>query len=799
MRKLTIAAALLCFCAFPIASAAELEEIIVTATKRETSLMDISTAVTAFDADKLEALNIDNAQDLVARTPSLTMTGTPSKISIRGVGRPHNALGTDPGVATYTDGVYSTESGNFEYTNFFDIERVEILRGPQGTLYGRNAVGGAINLVTMGPTPDWHVKVVAEVGNYDYRVLQGLLRGPVSDDLSIAVAASTIRRDGYQKDVNSGRDLDDRGTDYLRATFRYIWNDNWSTRIQASRVDLDRTPSNGYRTLPFDTDYVQVVSDVDSGAPLNLPGVFPGNNFINYYQDYPDENAGFKDESKTQTDVSPRESTEVNSIYMLNEVLFSGYRLRYLASYFEYEYDKLVDSDGIVAARSNLNWDNLYIGGVSVSQLTGISRTPPMVTEITAQEADFTSHDLQLYSEFVGRLNFVAGLYYYRGNEDQLYAVHEANDELMAVYTFLGSLVGRNTSTENWLYRGESTLETTSWAGYGQLEWDWTDKLRLTAGLRYSRDNKDGGDNTFVQWVGDGFIDRASEDDWDSVDWRLGLDYRASPGHLWYASAATGYRSGGFNYMKPTASTDVDTVEPEDLLAFEVGYKGSLWDNRLQLSSALYYYDYEDLQVLRQDVVNGVPLFTFDNADSAEAYGVEIEAVSQLTEHLQLGGAYSYNHAQFETFYSKDANACNLGPLLAGRSQDPLCTDAQNLRGNTVPLTPDHKFNLFASLGWQLGKLDMSLTANYMYVGKQYMSSFNVDEYDLIDAWDRWDALYTVSPRGSYWSLTAFVKNINDDREVVFRPRPSTVHHNHTPAVQVTEPRSYGLRFVYEF
>jgi iron complex outermembrane receptor protein len=217
MRKLTIAAALLCFCAFPIASAAELEEIIVTATKRETSLMDISTAVTAFDADKLEALNIDNAQDLVARTPSLTMTGTPSKISIRGVGRPHNALGTDPGVATYTDGVYSTESGNFEYTNFFDIERVEILRGPQGTLYGRNAVGGAINLVTMGPTPDWHVKVVAEVGNYDYRVLQGLLRGPVSDDLSIAVAASTIRRDGYQKDVNSGRDLDDRGTDYLRA------------------------------------------------------------------------------------------------------------------------------------------------------------------------------------------------------------------------------------------------------------------------------------------------------------------------------------------------------------------------------------------------------------------------------------------------------------------------------------------------------------------------------------------------------------------------------------------------------
>lgn len=198
-----------------------------------------------------------------------------------------------------------------------------------------------------------------------------------------------------------------------------------------------------------------MISDVDSGAPLNLPGIFPGNNFINYHQNYPDENAGFRDESKTQTDINPQQSTDVHSIYMLNEVLLSGYRLKYLASYFEYDYDKLVDSDAIVAARSQLNWDNLYLGGVPVSTLTGISRTAPMVTEITAQDADFTSHDLQLYSEFSGNLNFVAGLYYYQGNEDQMYAVHEANDELMAVYTFLGNLVGRNTSTENWLYRGE--------------------------------------------------------------------------------------------------------------------------------------------------------------------------------------------------------------------------------------------------------------------------------------------------------------------------------------------------------
>jgi iron complex outermembrane receptor protein len=760
--------------------------------------MDTSTAVSAFDTAMLTRLNIDNAQDLVARTPSLTMTGTPSKISIRGIGRPHNALGTDPGVATYSDGVYSTEAGQFEYTNFFDIERIEVLRGPQGTLYGRNAVGGAINLITMGPTAEWHAKLVAEAGNYDYQVLQGIVRGPVNDKLSVALAASTITRDGYQKDVSSGEDLDNRDTQYLRGSISYQWNQNWSTRVQFSVVDLDRHASNGYRTLPFARDYVQIVSDVDTGTPLNLPGLYPGQNFVSYHQDYTQENAGFFDESKTQVDVIPTETTEVRSVYMLNEIAFADYKIKYLTSYFEYEYDKLIDSDASVAADSNLDWSNLYLGPLPVSFFTGVTRAAPMARELTAQEADFVSHDLQLHSVFDGNINFVSGLYYYQGNEDQFFAVREENDDMMTVYAFLGSLIGGTTSTDNWLYRGQSELETTSWAAYGQADWNWTEQLRLTAGLRYSHDEKEGGDNTFVQWVGSGFIDRTSDDSWDSVDWRLGLDYRPDTRHLLYASVATGYRSGGFNYMKPTASVNVDRVDPEDLLSFELGYKGSLWDRRLLLTSALYYYDYQDLQVLREDVVNGIPLFTFENADSAEAWGLEIEALGQLGEHLQYGGAYSYNSAEYEEFASKDANACALGPLAEGRSQDPLCTDAQDLKGRRIPLTPDHKLNLYATLLWQMGQLNLSFTANYMYVGEQYMSPFNADKYDLVDAWSRWDAQLSVVPAGAHWTVTAFVKNIGDDREVVIRPRPSTVHRNHAAGTQLTEPRTYGVRIVYE-
>ncbi|AQA19543.1 hypothetical protein BST95_16180 [Halioglobus japonicus] len=783
------------FASGPIA-AQILEEVVVTATKRATGLMDTPLAVSAYDSSALDNFGIDNGQDLASRTPSLSITGTPSKISLRGVGRPNNALGSDPGVAIYTDGVYNTEAALMEYNNLFDLERVEVLRGPQGTLYGRNAVGGAIKLVTMGPSPTWRSKVIAELGNYDYQVLQGVMSGPITDQLSMVVSGSTITRDGYQEEVTRGEEFDDRDTQTLRASFKFHWTHNWYSQIQATKVKLDRTPSIGYRPLDFSTDYVQPVTDIDTGAVLNLPGTFPGQNFVNPHQDYPQPNAAVRDESKTQADVTPSEATDTQGAWLLNEVAFGDYRVKYLAAYSEYEYDRYVDNDAINGDLSNFNWDNLFLFGLPVSALTGISQTSPRMTDTIAQQADFTSHDLQLYSELPGNLNFVAGLYYYRSDENQYFAVEEENDDIMAVYQFLGDLVGRNTSDENWLYEGQSQLITTSKAAYGQADWDFTDALSLTAGLRYSQDDKRGGDTTFVQWVGDGYISRDVEDDWDSVDWRLGLNWRPLTGQLFYSTLATGYRSGGFNLMKPTASTDVDEVAPEDLLSFEVGYKGALLDGQLRLSGAAYYYDYQDLQVIRQDVVNGVGVRTFENAEEATAWGLELEAASQLSELISVGGNWSYNRTRYGDFYSKDANACALGPLAQGNSQNPLCTDEQNLEGNTFPLTPEHKLNLYALLNWTWNDIDMQYMLNYMYVGEQYMSPFNLDEYDLVDAWDRWDTQLGLS--WDTWTITAWVRNLRDERNWVFRERPGTVSRNLGVSSELTPPRTYGLRLEYQ-
>ena len=180
-----------------------LEEVIVTANKRETNLLDTPAAVSAFDSATRDLLGIDNAWDLVGRTPSLSVTTY--RVSLRGVGRPNLAVGSDPGIGLYWDGFYQTESGILNWSNLFDIERVEVLRGPQGTLYGRNSIGGAINLISKMPTDELSGEVNVELGNYNYQVAQGLVSGPLSDDFSALLAVSSIKRDGLPRTWRTAR------------------------------------------------------------------------------------------------------------------------------------------------------------------------------------------------------------------------------------------------------------------------------------------------------------------------------------------------------------------------------------------------------------------------------------------------------------------------------------------------------------------------------------------------------------------------------------------------------------------
>lgn len=773
-----------------------LEEVVVTAYKRESKLMDTSAALSSYDQGTRNELGIDTGADLGRHTPSLTVA--PSRISIRGVGRATVALGSDPGVGLYQDGVYTTESDIFGYSNFLDIERVEVVRGPQGTLYGRNSIGGAVNFISTKPNSDeWGGKAVVEAGNYDYLVVQGLASGPVTENLSALVALSSITREGFQKNEGSSKRFDEQDNVYGTIHLEHQTTDNWTNSLKVFRNKSDRRGAQPYVLNPFSTDFIQSGTYASDGSTSNFPGMFPGQNFVNGQQGMTRQNPALKDEDKVSVDYKPTVDQDRNTAIFISEYDFEDYTLKYTAGYSDFTYKSDYDADGSKASESGLDWGQLdgLLGG-TVEDETGFGLTPAMTTRPFSQENESYSHELQLITDWEGDFNFIGGLYYYNSDEEQALQFLEANDELMATYRWFGVLGGLPTSTENFLFDGQSELETNAYAVYGQMDWDWTDSTALIVGLRYSYDDKEGSDRTFVQYVGDPGK-REEDDNWDQVTWRVGLDHHLTDNHFLYGFVATGYRSGGFNLMAPNETTDVNTVDPEELISYEIGYKGTMLDDRLSLSTAAFYYDYTDLQVKKDELINGVATPVFENAADATAWGLEAEVMALLTDSLMFSANYSYNNTEYEDYDSVDSNACALGPLQQGNDLAPICTDEQDLSGNEFLLSPEHKASANLTYMWELLELDWRATVSYQYVGEQYTSAFNNDQYDKLDDYGQWDARLSVLSQEEVWEITAYVKNISDDREAFYNERPSTV--STLQETDLTNPRMYGVRLTYNF
>ncbi len=780
------------------ASAGALEEIIVTANKRESSILQTAAALSAFDTDAFDQLGIENSADLTARTPSLTVSTF--RVAIRGVGRPNLAVGSEPGVGIYWDGVYNTENGVFNYARYMDIERIEVLRGPQGTLYGRNSIGGAVNFISKRPASEWSGRLTGELSNYDGVLGQAYVSGPVTDKLGVLAGFSKYEREGFQENTFNGKDYEQDDTLYGTLGFEHKTTDNWTTNLKVIGVDRGYRQSNGYILEPFERELIQQVQDVDTGEILNLPGMFPKQNFVNMRQGLAVTNPALRDESKVRQDRDPNLENRRIAAFLTSEYSADSFSLKYTGGYSKYWFDTVIDADASVAAESGVDWSKLLFLGVPVANFTGFTVTPADMTYEVNQEAQFSSHELQFASDWDSRFALLAGLYYYHSDEEQVVAFREFNNELMATYAFFASQINKPVSDNNFLYRGEANVDTRSYATYGQLSWDWTERTVLTAGLRYSYDDKKGNDNTFVQFVGDPenpVVFRAEDDNWDEITWRLGIDHQLSDDHFLYGFIATGYRSGGFNFQKPTASPEVDVVEPESLLSYEVGYKGVALDNRANIAVSAYYYDYEDLQVIKQDVVEGIGLNTFVNADSANAWGVEFESKLLVTENLMLSATYSWNDSEYQEFLTKDANACALGPLAEARSLDSLCTDELDLAGNQFPSMPEHKASANATYFWDMLELNWSATVSYFFTGDAWTTPFNNPEFDRLESFDSWDLRLIAASANAAWQVTAFVRNLEDDRAVIDRGRPSTVTQNAQSTL--LEPRVYGVSLDYNF
>lgn len=591
-----------------LATAQTLEEVIVTAQKRVESLQEVPISITAVDGDVLEAMGMRNTGQLAEITPNLTIQSDrpgQSFPAIRGVGTPIKGPGVDQGVAIYLDGVQVDSSGA-NLLSVLDLQQVEVLRGPQGTLYGRNAVGGVINMTSRRPSDEFQGYIKGGIGNYGSWETGASLEGSIIDDtLSGRISGIMLENDAYFKNRTPG--VDDNGASEdvtVRGTL--LWTPTEKLDVTFS-ADYSETNTSGpaWRTVG--------ISNHQANAAA-LAGLF-----VPVFKE-PDN-----DKSKL--------SHNLNS---LNDSEIYGASIT-----FNYELSDKIDLVSITGYRET-----------EQELLEDLDASPYRYLEV-ASATDFNNTTQEFRLHYTDdSIAGVVGLFY---NESE-------NENLFSVDSFIEFLVPAGGAAPSTTSRGG---ETEAISIFTQWDWNLSDALTLTLGARYSASEKDtfrnetsfteiaavnagaGVERCFINEPGvtpdqqpacltavvPGVETNASGDgDWSSFTPKLGLRYLFDNDTMVYATYSQGYRDGGL----AGSAAEFSEFDEEIVDAYELGFKSEFADNSIRLNGSVFYYDYTDLQLQLSDLSGNQVVTKVFNAGEAEMYGAELELVWLASDYFTL-------------------------------------------------------------------------------------------------------------------------------------------------------------------
>jgi iron complex outermembrane receptor protein len=573
-----------------------LEEIVVTAQKRSEKLQDVPIAISAFTSQSLATQRISSSQDLSLMSPALNYNSQAGYAVpyLRGIGTDITQPNSDPSVATYLDGVYlANDAGSV--VSLLGVDRVEIVEGPQGTLSGRNAVGGAINVITMSPGDKFRGKVEIGGGNRGRFEGNGYIETPVSDDLSVGLYAVGFRHDSYIDHLTPRSDRMVLGLSPSHESLwalrgKFVYNNHSWLKLTGSIEHADSASSDAgvLRNLIPDDPAVQA-----GGSPL--------------VENYKTTANGAEGVIARSTTAILREEIDLGSVDLLGITAYRKLRVNIAA-----------DFDGTSA---------------------------PLVNLIADKDAsDQYSQEIQLLSKPGSRIKWVAGLYGFY--EKGAFTPTGAYSSILYAGVF-----GPGTYAQ----AIDANVKTVSGAAFAQVTVPIVDKLNLTAGARYSYDHKEYNANTSFVQVVDGRIDYANAfgqtvystkyAHWGSFTPKVSLDYKLG-GTLLYASYSKGFKSGVFNLASPATP---GPVNPEKLDAYEIGTKSTLLHGLARLNLSAYYYNYRDIQVqVNSQQLGGLAIVA--NAAAAHLYGVEATGEIQATRELKLNGSVAYEHTKYTKF-----------------------------------------------------------------------------------------------------------------------------------------------------
>jgi outer membrane receptor protein involved in Fe transport len=659
----------------------ELNEIVVTAQRRSEALQDVPIAVSAFTPEMLESKRIDTGPELVMDLPNVTAAKSyfgGFNVQIRGIGTPLGTASSDSGVGIHLNNVPLTSSRFFE-AEFFDISQVEVLRGPQGTLYGRNATGGVVNVKTAMPSDTFSALANVEGADYGTFKAKGMLNLPLGDGFALRLAASYLRRSGFGENTYNGEDVDGRDLFSTRVTLGFTPNESlkatlmWQhfgesdTRLRAGS-DLctkDPGPASVGGVAVTDTITRGLLSQGCADASIYTPQAHSTpNSLATLFGILPqlfgvtsgDYNAGSTVSSNlhdTQSYFSPKYQARNDIIQLdLEYRLASNLTLSSLTGYLKDDVDNFGDFFGYVPT-AGFNATPLTPAGVfNDPQLGALSRSAAF-TRFTQPSEQYTQ-ELRVQSDFAGPMNFAFGANYLHYKTNQINSI-DANTLTMAAealnggvpcalgnsaciyidpYAGTGGTVGHN------YYVNETPLKLRSEAAFGEFYYSFTDDLKLTLGARYTHDHKEQ-TNIPVPLLqpGSGLTIGSPAtlvSDFKTPTGRIGLDYslhRSSGDRsLLYAFYSRGYKAGGSN---APAAVGVGSVkanfDPEYVNAFEVGMKNTFLEGRLTANLTAFYYNYSNYQVA--EIVSETQVVQNVNARLA---GLEFESTWRPIRPLQM-------------------------------------------------------------------------------------------------------------------------------------------------------------------
>lgn len=739
-----------------VAQQSALEEVTVTATRRTERLQEVASSASVFSGDDLQALRVLEPQDLAEQTPGMLAKYGPNGLAtvgfyVRGVGINDFTGTVDPSVGVYVDEVFQPTPDMLNFA-VHDIARVEVLRGPQGTLYGRNSTGGAINFITARPTEDFEGFARAGYGSYDTFTVGGALSGPLSDTLRGRLSVSALNAsssDGYAFNRFTGNELGKIDSLAVRGQLEWLPSEDFSLRLTYNYGDSEselpllqhvgtRDPGNpGAICAPV------IAGRVDEGACVDLLG---------YFDDDGDIYTG-------DANVDPELFLRSDDVTLTMNWNLGSATLTSISGYADFSKRQSQDID----ASPNVVADNF-----------------------TFNDVENFSQEIRLTSDDSFKFPWIVGANYGKTDIDWFQTIDLSD---LAIPTSNGAV-----------------QSTEAWALFGQLTIPLSDTFDLIGGLRFTNETRDWTGATFVGTFADlnealasgtfrlsqlplppgdpgagGPLDFPTSLDEEKVDFSAVLRYRPSEDATYYLSVSEAFRSGGYSSAVIFSQAALEPYDSETLRSYEVGMKLSLAENRVRFNTSAFFYDFEDFQATFVRATEASA--RLQNAGDVEIYGLEVSLDWMPIERLTLGAGLSLMESEIVK------TDVVLPPLDGGAEA--------TIEGNEIPNAPSVSFNGRIRYQWPVsGTLATAIQTDFNYVDEHFLEPNN-REYLAEDGYFVANARLSLLSQDERWAVSAWVKNIGDEE---YR----TAAQDLALALGFSEivvgvPTTWGLEFEYRF